>query len=77
METLAHMSPLPLAVFESVRCLECSEVYSKPVAGGTVQKNPGCPSCGYVGWAAVSRGRGAERTRSGADPPRNPCAQSG
>ena len=31
------------AVLESVRCLECGEVYSKPVAGGTVRKNPGCP----------------------------------
>jgi hypothetical protein len=38
-----------LAVFESVRCLECGEVYSKPLGGGTVQKNPGCPVCGYVG----------------------------
>ena len=46
---LAH-----LAVLETVRCLECSEVYSKPIAGGTVQKNPGCPECGYVGWIPVS-----------------------
>jgi hypothetical protein len=46
--------PLPLAVFESVRCLECGEVYSKPVAGGTVRKNPGCPVCGYVGWIPLS-----------------------
>lgn len=44
----------PLAVFESVRCLECSEIYSKPVAGGTVDKNPGCPVCGYVGWIPLS-----------------------
>jgi hypothetical protein len=43
-----------LAVFESVRCLECSEVYSKPLAGGTVQKNPGCPVCGYVGWLPLT-----------------------
>ena len=43
-----------LAVLESVRCLECGEVYSKPVAGGTVQKNPGCPECGYVGWIPIS-----------------------
>jgi hypothetical protein len=44
----------PLTAFQSVRCLECGEVYSKPVEGGTVQKNPGCPSCGYVGWIPVS-----------------------
>jgi hypothetical protein len=44
-----------LALLESVRCLECGEVYSKPNAGGTVQKNPGCPTCGYVGWIPVSR----------------------
>jgi hypothetical protein len=43
-----------LAVLKSVRCLECGEVYSKPVAGGTVQKNPGCPECGYVGWIPIS-----------------------
>ncbi len=44
----------PLALLESVRCLECGEIYSKPNAGGTVQKNPGCPTCGYVGWIPVS-----------------------
>jgi hypothetical protein len=46
--------PIPLAVLENVRCLECGEVYSKPIAGGTVQKNPGCPVCGYVGWIPLS-----------------------
>jgi formylmethanofuran dehydrogenase subunit E len=44
-----------LALLESVRCLECGEIYSKPNAGGTVQKNPGCPTCGYVGWIPISR----------------------
>jgi predicted nucleic acid-binding Zn-ribbon protein len=44
----------PLALLESVRCLECGEVYSKPAAGGTVLKNPGCPECTYVGWIPVS-----------------------
>jgi hypothetical protein len=43
-----------LAVYESVRCLECGEVYSKPLDGGTVHKNPGCPVCEYVGWIPVS-----------------------
>jgi hypothetical protein len=53
MEAIAGGIPA-LAVFESVRCLECSEVYAKPVLGGTVHKNPGCPSCGYVGWIPVN-----------------------
>jgi len=39
-----------LTLVESVRCLECGEVYSKPAAGGTVETNPGCPVCEYVGW---------------------------
>jgi hypothetical protein len=34
----------------TVRCLSCSEVYAKPLGGGTVRANPGCPECGYVGW---------------------------
>jgi hypothetical protein len=54
MDVVAPPVPLFLSVFESVRCLECSEVYSKPVEGGTVQKNPGCPMCGYVGWIPLS-----------------------
>jgi hypothetical protein len=64
----ATLSELPtLAVLESVRCLECGEIYSKPVAGGTVQKNPGCPVCAYVGWIPVSLpAEPAARRRSGA-----------
>jgi hypothetical protein len=57
-----------LAVLENVRCLECSEVYLKPSAGGTVVKNPGCPSCGYVGWIPVSlppEPRGLDRSGAG------------
>jgi hypothetical protein len=62
--------PLPLSVFESVRCLECGEVYSKPVAGGTVQKNPGCPACGYVGWIPLTLpGKPRALRRSGAGRP--------
>lgn len=49
----AHAAFRPL-VLENVRCLECGEVYAKPSAGGTVQKNPGCPCCGYVGWIPLS-----------------------
>jgi hypothetical protein len=50
----AHAAFRPLAVLETVRCLECSEVYAKPVGGGTTQQNPGCPICGYVGWIPLT-----------------------
>ena len=50
----ASRGSLHLAVLENVRCLECSEVYAKPLDGGTVEKNPGCPVCGYVGWIPVT-----------------------
>ena len=46
----AAQAVTPLRVLETVLCLECGEVYSKPVVGGTVEKNPGCPECAYVGW---------------------------
>jgi hypothetical protein len=56
------------ALFETVCCLECSEVYSKPVGGGTVRKNPGCPVCGYVGWIPLSLPEEREEPhRSGGD----------
>lgn len=35
---------------DRVRCLDCGLAYAKPVDGGTVRENPGCPSCGYLGW---------------------------
>ena len=54
MDAIATLTSL-IAAFESVRCLECSEVYAKPLAGGTVDKNPGCPLCGYVGWIPLTR----------------------
>ena len=62
-----------LTALERVRCLECGEIYSKPkpAAGGTVDKNPGCPACGYVGWIPLTRSAESESRRSGADrPPR-------
>jgi hypothetical protein len=33
-----------------VRCLDCGAAYAKPVSGGTMATNPGCPRCGYSGW---------------------------
>ena len=43
-----------LSVLETVRCLECGFVYSKPAGGGTARQNPGCPECGYVGWLSTA-----------------------
>lgn len=42
-----------VAVYQTVRCLECGAVYVKPARGGTARSNPGCPECGYVGWIAT------------------------
>jgi hypothetical protein len=39
---------------DRVRCLECGVKYVKPADGGTVQENPGCPKCGYVGWISAT-----------------------
>jgi hypothetical protein len=62
-------------VLESVRCLECGAVYSKPAGGGTVRENPGCPECGYVGWvvAGVPFNEDALPHRSAAGPPQRPA----
>jgi hypothetical protein len=56
-----------LRLLESVRCLDCGEIYSKPVGGGTVEENPGCPLCGYVGWLSITLPRRSRR-RSVAGP---------
>jgi NAD-dependent SIR2 family protein deacetylase len=61
-----------LGAFESVRCLECSEIYSKPAGGSTAQKNPGCPECGYVGWIPVSLPGEAPAPRRSVGDPRQP-----
>jgi hypothetical protein len=39
---------------DRVRCLECGAKYVKPADGGTVNENPGCPKCGYVGWISAT-----------------------
>jgi hypothetical protein len=67
-----------LSVLESVRCLECGFVYSKPAGGGTVRQNPGCPECGYVGWVSVTVPvtEPPAQHRSVADRLRIPFAQS-
>jgi predicted nucleic acid-binding Zn-ribbon protein len=65
-----------LTVVETVRCLGCGAVYSKPAGGGTVQANPGCPECGYLGWLSTSIpfSEDALRRRSAEDPPRRHSA---
>jgi hypothetical protein len=65
-----------IALVESVRCLECGAVYSKPAGPGTVRANPGCPECGYLGWLAASipfTGAGV-RPHSAVDPLRRRSA---
>jgi hypothetical protein len=42
-----------LAEVERVRCLECGTSYLKPCGGSIIRRNPGCPSCGYVGWISA------------------------
>jgi hypothetical protein len=46
--------PTNLELIESVRCLGCAAIYSKPARGGTVAANPGCPNCGYLGWLSLA-----------------------
>jgi hypothetical protein len=49
-----HSGAPSLELIESVRCLDCGVVYSKPARGGTMLSNPGCPECGYLGWLPVA-----------------------
>ena len=70
----AVLTLAPLQALETVCCLECGEIYSKPFEGGTVQKNPGCPECGYVGWIPLSLP--PEPHRSGVDPRRRRSSRS-
>ncbi len=78
MNAPSHAHP-SLAVLESVRCLDCGAVYSKPSGGGTPKQNPGCPDCGYLGWitTAVPVTSPSERRRSDADLPPHRHARSG
>ena len=64
---------------DRVRCLECGCTYSKPALGGTVQENPGCPRCGYLGWisASVPLSEDFVQRRPAADLRQHPRAQQG
>ena len=46
----------PLALLVTVRCLTCGVSYAKPDGRGTMKTNPGCPECGYLGWADEAPG---------------------
>jgi hypothetical protein len=67
---------------ERVCCLECGTNYLKPCGGAAAaQRNPGCPSCGYLGWISavvpvVDAATPAQPRRSGGDPPRSSASQS-
>ena len=63
------MEPLSLVV--TVKCLSCGASYPKPEGRGTVKTNPGCPECGYLGWAddAGNVNPASARLRSAAHPP--------
>jgi len=63
-----------LAPVETVRCLLCGAPYAKPLSGGTVRANPGCPECGYVGWVLASSLTELEPRRFDEDQPRRRSA---
>ena len=58
---------LPFRAKQRVRCLVCWEEYSKPRGPGTLEANPGCPVCHYLGWEPLSRFAAGERRRFAAD----------
>ncbi len=43
----------PTTTLIRVQCLSCKRVYEKPETGRTMRANPGCPECGYLGWAPL------------------------
>jgi hypothetical protein len=45
-DNASQTPPLEIQVF----CLACGACYRKPLAGSVVNSNPGCSSCGYLGW---------------------------
>jgi hypothetical protein len=72
--TISRDEALHLSLLESVRCLDCGAVYAKPRDGGTLNQNPGCPDCGYVGWVpadVVSFSELFVRLRRGVGHPRH------
>lgn len=58
---MSDQTPPPLVLHQRVRCLECRRAYAKPNGGGTSARNPGCPTCGYVGWIPIQRHDAVDR----------------
>jgi len=56
-----------LSVIETIRCLGCGALYSRPRQIGTAAANPGCPECSYVGWRPISAEEASPRPRFYAD----------
>jgi predicted nucleic acid-binding Zn-ribbon protein len=44
-----------------VRCLDCGTIYSQPAGERDIRV---CPTCGYVGWIAVSMAQSARENGS-------------
>lgn len=78
MEHEATRAVPKLVSLERVQCLECGSTYAKPVDGGTVTENPGCPKCGYLGWitAMVPGLADGEPRRFDADQPLRRASRS-
>jgi len=71
---VGHRHAPALAVLDSVRCLECGEIYARPATGGGGEEV--CPLCAYAGWIPVSvPGELRAPHRSAADPPPGPLAR--
>ena len=46
------LAPTPsVSTHRAVICLWCGFEYDKPFAGDDATDTPGCPGCGYLGWA--------------------------
>jgi len=56
-------------VIETVRCLSCGAVYSRPRERSTAIANPGCPECSYVGWVPLNPSPRPLRFHFGVDHP--------
>ena len=64
--------PRNVVQIDRVCCLDCGATYTKPGDGGTVNENPGCPRCGYLGWIPASVPTEAPELHRSAEDPRLP-----
>lgn len=68
-----------LTAVESVRCLGCGTIYTRPTGRGSLAAHDGCPECTYVGWQPSGERFTAPspHARFGADRPRRRQLRSG